>query len=65
MMHYLLGMEVWLSADGIFLVQGKYAMDILKRFGMLDCKEIATPMTYNLKLLSDASSNMVDAMMYH
>ena len=32
MMHYLLGMEVWKREDGIFLGQGKYAMDILKRF---------------------------------
>ena len=31
---------------------------------MLDYKEIATPMESNLKLLSDVSSEMVDAMMY-
>ena len=38
MMHYFLGMEVWQSANGIFLGQGKYAIEILKRFGMMDCK---------------------------
>ena len=32
MMHYFLGMELWQSADGIFLSQGKYTMEILKRF---------------------------------
>ena len=26
MMHYFLGMDVWQSADGIFLGQGKYAV---------------------------------------
>ena len=26
MMHYFLGMEVWQSADGIFLGQGKYVV---------------------------------------
>ena len=31
----------------------------------MDCKAMATPMTSNLKLLSDASSEMVDATMYH
>ena len=36
MMHYFLGMEVWQSSDGIFLGQGKYAIDILKKFGMMD-----------------------------
>ena len=36
MMHYSLGMEVWQSTDGISLGQGKYAIEILKRFGMMD-----------------------------
>ena len=31
----------------------------------MDCKTMATPMASNLKLLSDASSETVDAMMYH
>ena len=64
MMHYFLGMEVWQNADGISLGQGKYAVDILKRFGMMDYKAMTTPMASNLKLLSDASSKSVDATMY-
>ena len=39
-------------------------MEILKRFGMMDYKAMATPMALNLNLLSDASSEVVDAMMY-
>ena len=31
---------------------------------MMDCKALTTPMASNLKLLSDASSEAVDAMMY-
>ena len=31
---------------------------------MMDCKAMTTPMESNLKLLSDASSKSVDAMMY-
>ena len=64
MMHYLLGMEVWQSADGIFYGQGKYAVDILQRFRMMECKEMATPMASNLNLLNDGSSETVDAIMY-
>ena len=56
-------MEVWQSIDGIFLGQGKYAVEILKRFRMMDC--MTTPMASKLKLLSDASSDSIDAMMYH
>ena len=44
MMHYFLGMEVWQNADGISLGQGKYVVEILKRFGMMDYKVMATPM---------------------
>ena len=40
-------------------------MEILKRFGMMDYKAMATPMASKLKLLSDASLETVDAMMYH
>ena len=56
MMQYFLGMEVWQNADGISLIQGKHVLEIIKRFGMMDCKAMTTPMASNLKLLSDASS---------
>ena len=35
MMHYFIGMEVWQNADGISIGQGKYTVEILKRFGMM------------------------------
>ena len=53
LMHYFLVLEVWQSSEGIFLNQGKYAVEILKRFDMLECKSMATPMDTNLKLLAD------------
>ena len=59
LMHYFLGIEVWQRPDEIFLSQGKYTVDILQRFGMMDCKSMATPMVTNLKLLSDSSSELV------
>ena len=55
---------MWKNADGIFLGQGKYTVEILKRFGMMECKAMATPMASNLTLLSDSLSKTVDAMMY-
>ena len=59
-----LGLEVWQSPEGIFLNQGKYAVEILKRFDMLDCKVMATPMDTNLKLLSNETSELVDMTHY-
>jgi hypothetical protein len=38
LMHYFLGLEVWQRPKKIFLNQGKYAVEILKRFDMLECK---------------------------
>ena len=57
-------MEVWQNADGIFLGQGMYAVDILKRFKMMDFKAMTTPMALKLKILSVSSSDSVDATMY-
>jgi hypothetical protein len=54
-MHYLLGFEVWQSTKNIVLNQGKYAV-IMKRFDMLKCKSMYTPMEMNLKLLVDTLS---------
>jgi hypothetical protein len=60
LMHYFLGLEVWQSPEKIFLNQGKYAVEILKRFDMLECKAMNTPMETNSKLLVDTSSKLVD-----
>ena len=64
LMHCFLGLEVWQSLEGIFLNQGKYAVEILKRFNMLECKAMDTPMDSNLKLLADDSSELVDVTHY-
>ena len=52
MMPYFLGMEVW--------IREVYSRDPEE---VMDC--MTTPMASNLKLLSVASSELVDAMMYH
>ena len=39
-------------------------MDILKRFEMLECMVMATPMESNLKLLCNASLELVYDMIY-
>jgi hypothetical protein len=63
-MHYFLGLEVWQSPEKIFLNQGKYVVEILKRFDMLECKSMNPPMETKLKLLVDTSSELVDATLY-
>ena len=41
--------------------KGKYEVEILKRFKMMDYKAMTTPIALNLKLLSVYSSKSVDA----
>jgi hypothetical protein len=64
LMHYFLGLEVWQRSNDIFLSQGKYTVEILQRFKMMDYNSMATPMVMNLKILSDFSSDLVDPTMY-
>ena len=66
MMHYFLGLKVWQRTNEIFLSQGKYTIEILKKFGMLNCKPRATPMVTNLKKLSVSSydSDKIDSNLY-
>jgi hypothetical protein len=62
LMHYFLGLEVWKIPEKIFLNQGKYAVETLKRFDMLECKSMNTPM--ETKLLVYTSSELVDVTLY-
>ena len=55
---------MWQSLEGIFLNKGKYTIEILKRFDILDCKVTATAMDTNLKLLSNEISKLVDMTHY-
>jgi hypothetical protein len=63
-LRYFIGLQIKQLKTGIFVSQGKYIKDMLKKFGMEDAKEISTPMGTNGSLDSDASGNMGDQKMY-
>ncbi|RVX02576.1 Retrovirus-related Pol polyprotein from transposon TNT 1-94 [Vitis vinifera] len=50
-LKYFLGIEIAQSSSGVVLSQMKYALDILEKTGMLNCKPIDTPMDPNVKLV--------------
>jgi hypothetical protein len=64
LVHYYLGLEVWQKHGEIFLGQGKYAVKILQKFGMMDCKSMATPMITDIRKVRDSDSNSVDPSLY-
>eukprot|EP00253_Pinus_taeda_P014525 PITA_14525 len=60
LMHYFLGLEEWQEDDEIFLGQGRYATDILKRFRMQDCR----PMITNWKKIDASDDKDVNPTLY-
>ncbi|MCO5598252.1 hypothetical protein L7F22_052344 [Adiantum nelumboides] len=61
---YFLGIEVIRIDDGIWLMQRKYVLDMLKKFGMIGCKPIATPIEQNAKLRADAGEPLENPTLY-
>jgi len=47
LMHYFLNMEVWQKDLELFVSQGKYANEILRRFRMEKYKPMHTPLSGN------------------
>jgi histone deacetylase 1/2 len=49
-LHYFLGIEVSTLSNGLVLTQKKYALDLIRCAGMLQCQSVSTPMTSTEKL---------------
>ena len=64
MMHYFLGLEVWQEEGHIFMGQGQYVVDVLRRFHMAECRPMSTPMITNWKKLHAHDSSLVDPTFY-
>jgi hypothetical protein len=64
LMHYYLGIEVWKKRGEVFLGQGKYAINILQKFRMMDCKSMDTPMTTDIRRVRDSDYDPVDPSLY-
>jgi len=61
---YFLGLQIKKTRESIFLSQIKYALELLKKFDMQDCKWIRTPMESTLSIDKDESGIEVDGKRY-
>jgi hypothetical protein len=52
-LSFFLGLQIHQSNRGIFFSKTKYIREMLRRFGMEDCKPIITPMQSSSKLSKD------------
>jgi hypothetical protein len=63
-LSFFLGLQICESNQGIFISQTNYIREMLKRFGMEDCKPIITPIQTSCKLRKDADSKSTDQRQY-
>lgn len=52
------------TAEGIWLSQRKYALDMLSKYSMANCKPILVPLYHNLKLNANAGEVLENPTMY-
>nr|GEV72379.1 putative ribonuclease H-like domain-containing protein [Tanacetum cinerariifolium] len=61
---FFLGLQVKQKKDGIFISQGKYVAEILRKFGLTDRKSASTPIDTDKPLLKDPDGEDVDVHTY-
>ena len=60
LLSQFLGLKIAQSQHGIKVHQSKYALDLLNKFNMKDCKPSKTPLLSRVKLEDAGSSPMVN-----
>ena len=63
-LHHFLGVTVEPRPSGLLLHQRQYALDILERTGMTDCKPCSTPVDTQAKLSADLGDLVADPTAY-
>jgi hypothetical protein len=63
-LSFFLGLQICQSNQGIFISQTKYIREMIKSFGMEDCKPVTTPMQTSCKLRKDDDSKSTDQSQY-
>ena len=63
-LSYYLGIEVRQGKEELTLDQSAYALKLLERSGMAECKPCVTPMEERLKLTKASTAAKVDATLY-
>jgi hypothetical protein len=63
-LSFFLGLQIRQSNQGIFISQTKYIREMIKRFGIEDCKPVITPMQTSCKLSKDDDSKSTDQRQY-
>ena len=63
-LKFFLGLQIRQQRNGIFISQEKYLKDVLRKFGMQDCKGVKIPMPTNGHLCTDENGIDFDQKVY-
>ncbi|CAM8903032.1 unnamed protein product [Rhodiola kirilowii] len=63
-MNYFLGLQVIQKDDGIFILQSKYAKNLIKKFDLEKASHKRTPAATHLKITKDEAGTKVDQTLY-
>ncbi|KAJ9542139.1 LOW QUALITY PROTEIN: hypothetical protein OSB04_028645 [Centaurea solstitialis] len=63
-LKFFLGLQIKQSEKGIFINQGKYVHEMLKKFDLTSCTPMKTPMAPPLTLDKDSKGKPVDVTLY-
>ncbi|GKD11057.1 retrovirus-related pol polyprotein from transposon TNT 1-94 [Tanacetum coccineum] len=64
-MSFFLGLQVSQNPKGIFINQSKYALEILRKYGIDSSASVDTPMVEKMKLDEDRQGKLVDPTRFH
>jgi hypothetical protein len=59
-MRFFLGIK----SDGIYICQKKYALEVLRRFGMMETNSVGSPIIPGFKISRDRNGDFVDETYY-
>jgi hypothetical protein len=59
-LHHFVGVSIQHQTDGLLLTQRQFALDILERASMVDCKSISMPVGMQAKVSAESEPPVVD-----
>jgi hypothetical protein len=59
-LNHFLGVSIQHQADGLFLTQRQFALDVLERASMVDCKPVSSPLDTQAKVSTASGPPVAD-----
>ena len=59
-LHYFLGIEVIRTSVGILISQRHHVLNLLYKFGLIECKPVSTLLDRNIKINADSGTAVCD-----